>query len=323
MTAHRNSLFIAFILITGLASGVSSDPGIAAFAPPPPGLWTFNSDFESDISVGSPEIANGEWRQSLQSGSTGRPSWSSLPGYFAYLVRSSEDLSKFAATRIEEVAGPDGAPTSALYQEVLRDNPGTRANTRNAYTMLPPVALLDSGVVRYRMKLQSNLEEVLPPGESSWRMLMEWREAEPGPGKTRHGYRIALYVMRGGPTLAWKLEANDLLPRDRVEWTLNNDVVPVPVGEWFTLEASWIRSTGRSGRIAVRVNGKEVFDRVGPTSKGGRLHQWHVFKVYTGANSLARGPAYQWIDDVEMSFQSMTGFQLMAGSLPSMGRRTR
>jgi hypothetical protein len=291
------------ILMSLLLAATLLTPAPAhAQAPSPGGKLLFKSGFESGVTVEPPERRPREWIQSLRGTDAGGHAWPDGPqGHFWYLVGTNKELAPYVVTRIDSVVGPRGTQTKALYQEVKQDDAGVDGTTRNQYQLLPRDGASEQSYIRYWIKLQPDLATLMPPTDGSWRMLMEWKEAEEKRARKGHQYRFSFYIIRNRQSpFVWKLEAQELLPRRKVAWQLFNKDVPVPIGEWFLLEAFWKRSAGNDGRVWFAVNGQPLFDHKGSNSKGGPLHQWHIFKVYTGLNSLARGPAYQWIDDVEI-----------------------
>ena len=258
---------------------------------------TFRASFESTtILSGAYVSATETWVEKLlgRDGQTGfswpRASWSR----FAYLADGSDDIGSIIETRIDDVTGHDGQPTRALYQAVLRDNQSTVGHSRNMYSVRNgPTDVFAQGTVRYWLKLQPDLKEVLPAG--SWRQVFELREE----GDL---YRKAVIILPDATTgkLYWRVHG-DVGPTWTPDWQVNNRTVPVPLGEWMLFEVYWKEGSGSHGRMVVRINCQTVADHVGRTRYQGPLDAVHLFKVYASPESLALGPSYQWIDDVEVS----------------------
>ena len=125
---------------------------------------------------------------------------------------------------------------------------------------------------------------------------MELRGASGHPNDYRMS--IGLLRQRKGP-IRWEVAGRRLLPSYAEDWTILKKRPPVPIGEWFRLNVAWLLSR-RHGYLRVSVNGTRIIDHEGRTRLEEPIDSVQIFKVYTGAYSLHRGPAYQWIDDVEI-----------------------
>ena len=151
-----------------------------------------------------------------------------------------------------------------------------------------------------RLRADFTLAQLMPrDGEHYWRHLMEFR----GSWGHRTDYRIWLGVVRGprGPLLHWRT-TGEVRPRKGgriIDFTHNARRPRVPLGEWFRFKVRWVFDRVH-GRLKATVNGIPIVNHRGRTRVSDRLNTEQIFKVYTGANSLARGPAFQWIDDVEL-----------------------
>ena len=112
------------------------------------------------------------------------------------------------------------------------------------------------------------------------------------------GYNDRIYVIRkwGTTKLTWKVTGFDI-KMNKEDWRIDNETVPVPVGEWFLLEAFLKGSSSSDGRFLVKVNGETIADHKGRTNLTDTMRIWSTFKVYT---SGAAKPAFQWIDDFEI-----------------------
>jgi hypothetical protein len=258
----------------------------------------FTSGFEPPVAVQPPVVVNGNWHFPITGADRGFDWHDDLPGHggnaFVPLVPGTEPIDQYAYTGIQEVPGPDGSPTHALIQEVFRDAefyPGRRV--RNQFGLFRPGR---RGSVSYWIKLQPNLARLMPRGEKSWRFLQEIR----GAGQTPNDYRmsIGLFRHKTGP-IEWEIAGRRLLPTYKQDWTILNAHTPVPIGKWFRLETSWLISRS-DGYLRVSVNGVPIADHEGRTKLNEPIDSMQIFKVYTGASSLAVGRAYQWIDDVEI-----------------------
>jgi len=295
---RSTTLNLALLLLTlGCAGQNSSTPTSRT---PDSAPFQFRSGFEPATTVsGAHRSASNTWVESLQ-GRDGQAAFSwpgDLPGDpsrsgFFYLVDGDEDIRSIIETRIDDATGRGS--TRALYQAVLKDHQSTASRARNQYSLLNSREdVFAEGAVRYWLKLQPNLKEILPAG--SWRQVMEWREQ----GDL---YRKAVMIMPDAATGEpyWTVFA-DFGPRWDRDWTAENRAIRVPLGEWILLEAYWKEGSGSDGRLLVKINCQTLADHVGRTRNQGPIFSVDLFKVYAAPESLALGPSYQWIDDVEVS----------------------
>ncbi len=266
----------------------------------------FNSGFEPSVMLSSPSInKNNQWQQTIlgMDQSTGF-SWSSdLPrpdlNQFSYIVNVDKNLDDYISTRIESKISHTGSQSNVLFQEVKRSDPDISGISRNEFLIYndPIKDKLQQIYVRYWIKLQPDLNQLMPA--DGWRILMEWREQ-------KNAARWTLEVRRDGSSnLYWRARGQKSPFKGDVgiRWAEENRVIAVPQGVWFPLEVFWKQSSEADGRFWVAVNGETIINYYGPNKMSGKIDYWSVFKVYTGKDFLARGTAYQWIDDVEINLE--------------------
>ncbi len=259
--------------------------------------------------------------------------WEATPGWiessrFAYLVGKDKTLGDYMASSIETMTGPYGNETKVLRMQNKADDPDQQSTSRNEYSffMKAPPHEYREGYVRYWMKLQSNLAELLPNDQATpWYMIMEWKEPdsrirksateckaiEEGAGGTNN-YRINIGVRREAKAtqLRWYLTGEHPQPCRKAEWTYLNPDVEVPLGQWFFVEA-YMKKHATAGRVYFAVNGQVVLDtRVSPPPGfTGRtehadnplpLKFWSPMKNYHSMAWNREGPVSQWYDDFEL-----------------------
>jgi hypothetical protein len=261
----------------------------------------FASGFEEPVSI-TPIQRRRYWRFPIRGADAGFSWEHRLPGRWPHaffpIIPVSKPVDRYVATRLETVPGPHGVPTRALYQEVTR-NAKFRPRQR-VRSQFPTHWQRDRGSLAYWVKLQPNLGELMPAdGEHYWRQLIEFR----GSWRRRTDYRIWIGLVRGprGDILHFRT-TGEIMPRKGgriVDFTRNVRTLRVPLGQWFRFKVRWALARKR-GRLKATVNGTPIINRRGRTQLSERLNTVQIFKVYTGANSLDYGPAYQWIDDVEL-----------------------
>lgn len=280
--------------------------------PQPVPRLLFQSGFEDGVSLSEPALRFGQWRQTLHGADRGFDWASALagtPADFQYMVsgqdaKDAAALGRFVETRIEEVVGPHGTRTRALYQ-ALRAR-GAMGATQNDFIIFN-MRDAQRGYVRYWVKLQPNLLDVMKD-EFDWRVMLEWKEQPSFETPLDFQYRWLVMLSRSkADGLVWKVEGDSVAPGQAAtgsswtdDWTLWNRDVPVPLGRWFLLEAAWNLDAGEQGRLLVRVDGTVIAERRGRTQLKSPQGKLYLFEVYQGEASLRRGVAYQWVDDIEL-----------------------
>ncbi len=261
----------------------------------------FKSGFEGNVAVtpygnnrhtltGTDEETNFSWDTDLPA----------EKAQFLYLT-GDKSPDSFVKNRIEQVIGPDGNLTDALYMEVTKDYGGDDAITRNEFQLFPS-SDLNQAYIRYSMKLQENYLDAWP-NKDAWRVFMEWKEPNVDNSGGTNNYRFNTLISADREQIHWSAQTQQVQPNRITEWTADNKQVSVPIDEWFDVEVFWRKGDENEGRLWFAVNGQEVFDYQGRTEHKDRpqdLEFWSIFKLYTGLDSLKNGPVYQWIDDVEI-----------------------
>ena len=263
--------------------------------------------------------------------------WDDTPAWiessrFTYLVNRDSRLTDYVASFIETAIGPHGNRTHVLCLLNRADDPDHRSTSRNEYSFFgrkPPNEYRE-GYVKYWMKLQENLEDILPRDEESpWYMIMEWKEPSSGikysretcrergerPGGSNN-YRINIGLRWEEDTskLRWYITGEHPQPCRRTEWTYLNPEVEVPLGKWFLVEA-YMKKDAIDGRVYFAVDGEVVLDtnRVRPKGFTGRTQHadnplelgfWSPMKNYHHMDWNKQGAVSQWYDDFEL----WTGF---------------
>lgn len=285
-------------------------PTTTSSPPKPPEGLIFSSGFEEGVYLDKPTIGADQWVQYMRGGDKNYDWIEDLPsGYegsnkFFYGVRSDYDPSNYVETRIDDVVGHDGSPTRALYMAVKDIHGGAEANARNQYDTTIKNNVLEEAYVRYRIKLQPNLKEVMavPWG---WRFLMEWFETAPQEyGWVDYIFTIGIR-MDDENRLFWKMNGKEKqVPGGTYvdQWSEKSyDPSPESIaGKWALLEVYWKRSTGDDGVVQLSINGVTVLEHLGRNKKDSSLALWNIFKIYASPSVINAGVNYQWIDDVEL-----------------------
>ncbi|MDP2647665.1 MAG: hypothetical protein Q8P35_00255 [Candidatus Yanofskybacteria bacterium] len=289
---------------------------------PASGQILFRSGFDGNFAINNFIVKfalSSQWQARIAGTdtSTGAVWPDDLPGNsqdakFDYHVSSNNNLDDYIETRIEEVIGPHGTRTKALYQEVKKDDPKIfRTVTRNMFTIAPEAGKdFEEGYSKYWIKFQPNFKDLYADQLHAWRNVMEWRE-------TDNQYRIVVSIEKRNERYHWRVAGeSDYQFRPGMEkygswyvdWSEDNFSAPIPITvEWFLLETSFKRHPS-NGTLSVSVNGQSVVSHTGRTMFDGPLASWHVFKAYTKEEAFKKGPVYQWIDDVYICTGSGCGF---------------
>lgn len=242
-------------------------------------------------------------------------SWDDRHGWiedsrFEYVVAQQDVLEDFVHSEIISVPGPRGDSTEVLHLQVKGDDPEAGATSRNSFCLYPcePPDHFQEGYVRYWTKLQNDLNTIVPfENEARLYYLMEWKEERSGKRTERGGmsnYRVNIGVVKDANSddLYWLITGQQVHPVRETEWQIRNREVPVPLGEWFLIEA-YLKKHPTDGRVYFAVNGKVIGDistRTEHKSDPFPLKLWCVFKLYHHEEWLAKGPTNQWYDDLEI-----------------------
>ena len=259
--------------------------------------------------------------------------WDATPAWiqsahFVYAVRNDKTLSDYMESSIETMVGPHGNTTRVLCMQNKATDPDISSISRNEYSfyMKPPPAEYHEGYVKYWMKLQDNLAELLPNDKPTpWYMIMEWKEPDSGRRKSAaqcqacgegaggsNNYRINIGIQRQpqATQFRWYLSGEHPQPCRKAEWTYLNPTVEVPLGRWFLVEA-YLKKHPTAGRVYFAVNSTVVLDTqiTKPQGFTGRtehadhplpLQFWSPMKNYHSMAWNCRGPVSQWYDDFEL-----------------------
>lgn len=255
----------------------------------------FKSNFEGSLTLGEPyDCGTSCWQDINGSGSVGGYSWppevwqgGGKLQLLADTPVTPDTVNSYVFNELQNVMGPHGHPTSALYSEVRKNGGGS---TQTPFLLTPSTTALQGDLyVSYWIKLQPDLLKRLGP--NSWWVLFEW--------KTNAQQRLITYICTDRMNKPyWYLKADDLSGgTTRTFWQTANHAAPVPDGEWFKFEFFWHRSAQNDGRAWQAINGQMVFDRFGPLLGGNDpIDRIMLTQVYAGGTP----PLYQWVDDIEI-----------------------
>jgi hypothetical protein len=255
------------------------------------------------------------------------PSWES--SRVVYIIGPGRKVTDFMETVIEKQIGPKGKETNVLRLINKADDPEHSSTSRNEFSFFAASGPNEytEGYVRYWMKLQDNLNRLIPADKPSpWYMIMEWKEPNSRTAKSAqecreccnaraggsNNYRINVGLQRsaGAGEFHWIIRGEQPQPCRQEEWRYENFRVRVPLGEWFFVEA-YMKKHPREGRVYFAVNNQVVLDtnEVRPAGFTGRtehannplpLRFWSPMKNYHGMEWNVQGPVSQWYDDFEL-----------------------
>ena len=259
----------------------------------------FKSGFE-----GAVHIQKGKWlnpdsnREQIlgtddESGYNWRTDWEPylVNAHFEYVISSDKPAGDFVTTAIRQMPGPvkTSPENRILYLGVKGDDPQNGSTTRNELD-LHPNGEFQQAYAKYWMKIHPDFYQKLP--ENTWVMVMEWKEPDNpqvSTGGTNNWHTNITLRSNDAGKLAWCFQRQTVQPDRITEQMVFNESVPVPVGDWFTVETFW--KWGKDGRIWYAINGETIFDQFGrfehPDNPLG-LKFWAIFKNYRGLS---------WYDD--------------------------
>lgn len=259
--------------------------------------------------------------------------WDATPSWiessrFVYLVKRNKKITDYMASFIETDVGPYGNKTHMLCMQNKADDPDQSSTSRNEYSffMKPVPNNYREGYVKYWMKLQKNLGELVPKDKASpWYMIMEWKEPNSKIRKSAeeckkrgekpggsNNYRININIRRkeNASIFRWYITGEHPQPCRKTEWTYFAPKVSVPLGRWFLVEA-YMKQHATEGRVYFAVDGQVILDTdiIKPKDFTGRtqhannplpLKFWSPMKNYHSMNWNRTGPVSQWYDDFEL-----------------------
>lgn len=270
----------------------------------------FKSGFETSVQIDPPIALNNQWYHTM-SGQDQGYDWATgfLPfaysTYWRHLVDNDSVLTDYVNVEIDTVIGPYGNQTNALFSQIKKYSPtnfsGQFFGTVRNQFILEWDTTRQQAYCKYWIKLQPDLYGVMPAGINRWRQIMEWRES----GGIYGDYRWAFSVLTNttvNDSIFWMLGTQYITgPSTFVDdWSVSNKTVPVPIGQWFLLEVYWNQQNNNTGRIWIAIDSTVIFDVYADNENNSSIFDWHLFKTYTGKQSIDSGYIYQWIDDVEI-----------------------
>lgn len=251
----------------------------------------FSSAFEQPVSL----TENGELR--LQGSDVPGYAWSDLESMFGaldtYLQRIG-DASDFDY-QLQQSIGWDGSPTRSLFMGFSGGQTWLYL-TRRQETQATPMA--ETIYFRYRLKWPADLEQLIRKQAANrdgygWHNFMFTKS--PGQHPLEHRIEPGIRWTQGqnNEEMYWSVSADHGESPFQKFWEITNTDVPVPAGQWFTVEVYWYRSTGSDGRYYLAVDGHTIVDYYGRTKNNLNIQRIGFFGLY-GAKM------YQWVDDFQI-----------------------
>lgn len=207
-----------------------------------------------------------------------------LGSNFGGIHRIEDDGGPAIENYIENVEGPKGNETAALFQRVNYDIGVTQTPYQINNIKENPRELYMS----YWMKI----DDISLNGPDNWRAIWEYKTKKYNISRTDGFRMIAFIATDDNGTPHWLLQG-DINPSEPI-WQVRNYQVPIPREEWFKVEyyLKWSKDSG--GYASMQVNGTLVAEHFGATTnKGDNLDFIILTQVYGNTH-----PMHQWIDDV-------------------------
>lgn len=221
---------------------------------------------------------------------------------FAYVIggrRNNPD--DYVRTKILPKSGRNNS--RGLLMAVHEDLAGDSEHTRNELSLFPkpnPKALFaNQGYCRYWMKFDRDIEADQWP--EKWYNFFEVKEQQVN---RKENYRFNFRLLKDPPDQKpyWVMILHNAADDD-YEVVERNRKVPVPIGEWFKVEAFWKRHS-ESGRLFLAIDGKLVFNFRGRTQHPTNprpVRFWSPLKNYRHrAWHAGERVANVWYDDLEL-----------------------
>lgn len=108
-------------------------------------------------------------------------------------------------------------------------------------------------------------------------------------------FRIGFYIPIGKDAFYWNVRANSCCDPTRHFWELENHIVPVPIGEWFTAETYYKMGNSSNGRIKFTIiqdgqSPQVVFDITDwtyhPDEEPEGIQIWNPQKLYVSPENV-------------------------------------
>lgn len=267
-------------------------PPPAPPAPAPNANLLFSSGFEEGVTLASER--SGYQRLNgveLESGFVWDESLNGLWGSSnngIHIIDGGGDEGGIENDIIENVPGPDGEPTRALFQEIEFSSGSPRAQTPYQINNIEDDP--DEYYISYWMKIdETSLDE-----DDQWRIIWQYKTDHFDYQSPKPGYRISVFIYTDEDGPYWHVQGDDQDPKF---WSVSNRDLPVPRDEWFQVEVYSKVSSGDDGRFWAKINGVEIASQDGPNlgSDEDTMEFMMLWQLY--GNSY---PASQLVDDVQI-----------------------
>jgi len=196
----------------------------------------------------------------------------------------------------EIVPDPADAGIKTLHAVILNDDPDVSGTTR-AQASLRFADGVDLQVYHtsHRIRLSPDIAHFENYGSSIvWFAIVEiWnKHVDEWTGDNSGSARWNLSILKEtgvGKPLYWRAKAEYMQPERADLWREYNRDVPVPIGEWFTLDVYMKRGEGENGKFKITItpdggSPEVIFDISNSTMYPGHpeipLYSWQPFKLY-------------------------------------------
>lgn len=209
-----------------------------------------------------------------------------LGSNFGGIHRINDDGGAAIDNYLDNVVGPQGNETTALFQRVNYDVEVTQTPYQINNVKANPKELS----MRYWMKIDDN--SVMGPDK--WRALWEYKTKRYNLSST-DGFRMIAFIATDDNGIPYWLLQGDRNPAEPI-WQVRNYQVPIPREEWFKVEYLIRWGEGSDGYAAMKVNGQLIAEHNGATTANGDDLDFIILtQVYGNTH-----PMHQWIDDIEI-----------------------
>lgn len=237
---------------------------------------TFISEIQDNYQVirGTDEETNFTWPIKI------------LGSNFGGIHRIQDDNGPAIDNYLENIIGPSGEETTALFQRVNYDIGVTQSPYQINNIKENPKELF----ISYWMKT----DDSSLVGPDKWRALWEFKTNSYNENN-ENGFRmISFMTTDNNGELQWLFQG-DRNPTDPV-WQVINKTAPVIRNEWFKVSYYIKWSETSNGYASMSVNDELIAEHNGPTTSNADDMDFIILtQVYGNTH-----PMYQWIDDIEI-----------------------
>lgn len=205
---------------------------------------------------------------------------------FGGIHRIQDDNGAAIDNYLENLTGPSGNETTALFQRVSYDIGVTQSPYQINNIKENPTELY----MTYWLKT----DDTSLLGPDKWRAMWEFKTKNYNENNGDGFRMISFMATDNNGELHWLFQG-DKNPTEPI-WQVRNNTVPVIRNEWFKVSYYIKWSTTSTGYASMSINNEVIAEHNGPTTSNSDDMDFIILtQVYGNTH-----PMHQWIDDIEI-----------------------